>query len=196
MGAPDQVFKFDNTLDYLLGGINANSISAIGTLNPGSMCIQYLYAPQIHFDLSGNPIALISNSSNKKGEISLIKVDITSIRFFPFIMAKANFDSHLLHGDNIPTELVSETNWKDFIDPFIGTLGPSFFVLYIWQSFPHGDIRDDEIMSKLIRLGSGYELWANTAKNAVEHLDDILSAMDTITTSKKYQEISQPNLRQ
>ncbi len=98
-------------------------------------------------------------------------------------------DSHLLHGDNIPTESLSKTNWKDFIDPFIGTLGPSFFVLHIWQSFPHGDIRDDEIMSKLICLSSGYELWENTAKYAVEHLDDILSVMDTITTSidiKKY----------
>ena len=41
-GAPDQVFKFNNFLEYLLGGIKANTISAIGTLNSGSMCIQYL----------------------------------------------------------------------------------------------------------------------------------------------------------
>jgi hypothetical protein len=33
-GAPDQVFKFNNFLDCLIGGIKANTISAIGTINP------------------------------------------------------------------------------------------------------------------------------------------------------------------
>ncbi len=37
-GAPDQVFKFDNFLDCLIGGIKANTISAIGTINLGSLC--------------------------------------------------------------------------------------------------------------------------------------------------------------
>ena len=48
MGAPDQVFKFDQFLDYLTGGIRAKTIAAIGIINPGSLCIQYLFAPQIH----------------------------------------------------------------------------------------------------------------------------------------------------
>ncbi len=38
-GAPDKVFKFDNFLDYLTGGIRAKTIAAIGTINPGSLCI-------------------------------------------------------------------------------------------------------------------------------------------------------------
>ncbi len=58
-GAPDQVFKFDNFLDRLIGGIKANTISAIGTINPGSLCTQFFYAPQIHFNLAGEPIAFI-----------------------------------------------------------------------------------------------------------------------------------------
>jgi hypothetical protein len=49
-GAPDQVFKFDQFLDYLTGGIRANMIAAIGTINPGSLCIQYLFTPQIHYN--------------------------------------------------------------------------------------------------------------------------------------------------
>ena len=36
-GAPDQVFKFDNFLNYLIDGIRANTIAAIGTINPGSL---------------------------------------------------------------------------------------------------------------------------------------------------------------
>jgi hypothetical protein len=52
-GAPYQVFKFDNLLDCLIGGIRGNIIAAIGTINPRLLCIQYLYAPQIHYNLSG-----------------------------------------------------------------------------------------------------------------------------------------------
>jgi hypothetical protein len=84
-GVPDQGFKFNNFLDRLIGGIKANTISAIGTINPGSLCTQYLYAPQIPFNLASNPISFIGNSSNKRGEFSLIKIDVTSICLFPYI---------------------------------------------------------------------------------------------------------------
>jgi hypothetical protein len=60
-GAPDQVFQFKNFLERLIRGIKANTISAIGTINPGSLCTQYLYAPQIHFNLARKPIAFIGN---------------------------------------------------------------------------------------------------------------------------------------
>jgi hypothetical protein len=84
-GAPDQVFKFDNFSDRLIGGIKANTISTIGTINPGSLCNQFLYAPQIHFNLAGEPIAFIGNLSNKMGEFSLIKIGIRPIHLFPYI---------------------------------------------------------------------------------------------------------------
>jgi hypothetical protein len=78
-GASDQVFKFDNFLDRLTGGIRTNTIAAIGTINPGFLCLQYLFAPQIHYNLSGEPIAFIENSSNKKGKFSMIKINNESI---------------------------------------------------------------------------------------------------------------------
>jgi hypothetical protein len=78
-GALDQVFKFNNFLNLLIGGIKANTISAIGTINPGFLCTQFLYAPQIHFNLASKPIAFIGKSSNKMVKFSLIKINITSI---------------------------------------------------------------------------------------------------------------------
>jgi hypothetical protein len=67
-GAPNQVFQFNNFLEHLIGGIKANTVSAIGTINPRPLCTQYLYASQIHFNLASEPITLIGNSSNKMGE--------------------------------------------------------------------------------------------------------------------------------
>jgi hypothetical protein len=127
-GAPDQVFKFDNFFDCLIGGIKANTISAIGTINPGSLCTQFLYAPQIHFNLACNPIAFIGNSSNKMGKFSLIKINVTSIRLFPYIKDKATMDANLNHGDDMPVDLLSKTDWKDFAEPIVGTLIPNFFI--------------------------------------------------------------------
>jgi hypothetical protein len=110
MGAPGQVFKFDNFLDCLIGGIKANTISAIRTINPGSLCTQFLYALQIHFNLDSNPIAFIGNLSNKMGEFSLIKINVMTIRLFPYIKDKATMDANLNHGDDMPADLLSETN--------------------------------------------------------------------------------------
>jgi hypothetical protein len=179
-GAPNQVFKFDNILDHLTGGIRANTIAAIGTINPGSLCLQYLFAPQIHYDLSGGPIAFIGNSSNKKDEFSMIKINVESIKVFVYIKDKATWISDLIHGDDIPADKLTNTNWKDFEDSIVGTLIPNFFNAYFGQDLPHRDLSDEEIMVKLVCLGLGYELWANTAKAAIEYIDDILAVMDEI----------------
>jgi hypothetical protein len=82
-------------LDHLISGIRGNTIVAIGTINPGSLCIQYLDTPQIHYNLSSEPIAFIENSSNKEGEFSLIKINVTSICLFAYIKDKATMDSNL-----------------------------------------------------------------------------------------------------
>jgi hypothetical protein len=79
MGDPDKVIKFYNFLDCLIGSIRRNTITAIRTINLGSLCIQYLYAPQIHDNLSSERITFTGNSSSKEGEFSLIKIDATSI---------------------------------------------------------------------------------------------------------------------
>ncbi len=67
------------------------------------------------------------------GEFSLIKIDVTSIRLFPYIKDKATMVVSLNHGDNLPKELLSETDWNDFEEPIVGTLIPNFFI-----RAPHG----------------------------------------------------------
>ncbi len=66
----------------MIEGIKANTIFAIRTIKPVSLCTQYLYVPQIHFNLDSKPIAFIGNLSNKMGEFSLIKIDLMSILLF------------------------------------------------------------------------------------------------------------------
>ncbi len=127
------------------------------------------------------------------GKFSLIKIDVTSIHLFPYIKDKATIDVSLDHGDDMPKELLSKTNWNDFDEPIVGTLIPNFFITYFGQDLPHGNISDNEIKAKFIRLGTGYELWANTANDAIKKLDNILSVMKEIKTLESIKKHFDPN---
>jgi hypothetical protein len=127
------------------------------------------------------------------GEFSLIKINVTSIRLFPYIMDKATMDASLNHGDDLPTYLLSETDWKDFEEPIVRTLIPNFFITYFGQVLSHGDISDDKIKAKLMCLGTGYKLWANTANNATKKLNGILSVMEEIKTPESIKKYFNPN---
>ncbi len=99
----------------------------------------------------------------------------------------------LNHGDDLPKESLSKTNRNDFKEPIVGILIPNFFITYIGQDLPHGDISDDEIKAKLVHLGTGYELWANNANNAIEKMDDILCVMEEIKTPESIKKHFNPN---
>ncbi len=67
-GSPEQAFNMQDShekyLMYVLGGITAGSIAALGSIATGGS-FQYLYAPQIHHNLGGQPIGIVGTSSNK-----------------------------------------------------------------------------------------------------------------------------------
>jgi hypothetical protein len=127
------------------------------------------------------------------GKFSLIKVDVSSIYLFPHIKDKATMDDSLNHGDDLPKESLSETNWNDFEEPIVGTLIPNFFITYFGQDLPHGNISDNEIKAKVVCLGTGYGLWANTANNVVKKLINILSVMGEIKTPEFIKKHFDPN---
>ncbi len=116
-----------------------------------------------------------------------------SIHLFPYIKDKVTMDVSLNHGDDLPKESLYKTNWNNFEEPIVGTLIPNFFITYFGQDLPHGNISDNEIKAKLVCLGTGYELWANTANNAVKKLDDILSVMEEINSPESIKKHFDPN---
>ena len=109
-GTTEQAFSFvGNFTNSVVKLVQTKTISGLATVTPGLTTLQYLANPQIHYDLTGTPTTIIGNASNKKGEFCLAKVDLKSIRLFPYITAKNDFNSLLVHGDDIPQELPRET---------------------------------------------------------------------------------------
>jgi hypothetical protein len=89
-----------------------------------------------------------------------VKVNIASFRLFPYVAPKHTFDTLLPHGDKLTEELLSDTtDLKSLNKPIVATLIPNFFVIYYGQKVPHGDITTDKLKAKMIKLGTGYNLW-------------------------------------
>jgi hypothetical protein len=122
-GSPAQAFHVQDNRDkyfkYLIGGISAGTIAAIGTIAPGGT-FQYLYAPQVRYDLGGEPVGFVGNSSNKIGEFSCAYISLREFKFFPYMEATSTMNELLKHTEVTPFALehLSYTrDWKDLTDP-------------------------------------------------------------------------------
>ena len=122
-GSPEQAFHMLNDRDKyhkcLIGGISAGTIAAIGTIALGGT-FQYLYAPQVRYDLGGNPVGFVGNSSNKMGEFSCVYISLSDFKFFPFVEATSSMNELLKHTDVTPfasEHLTYTKDLKDITDP-------------------------------------------------------------------------------
>ncbi len=120
-GSPDQAFHMQENRDkyfkYLIGGVLAKTIAAFGTIAPGGT-IQYLYGPQVHHDLGGNPVGFVGNSSNKLGEFSCVYISLSDFKYFPFVEATAAMNELLKYTEVTPLAQEHLTYTRD-IAPII-----------------------------------------------------------------------------
>jgi hypothetical protein len=130
-GSLDQAYNLLPTkyFDHILGGIGAGTIAALGTVAPGSYNLSYIYAPQVHTDLSGNFFGFIGNASNKIGEFSCVHIHKDAFGLFQIINSNVNLDETMLgHSSTVipfDSDLLTDTDWKSSSDPIIGAHFPN-----------------------------------------------------------------------
>jgi hypothetical protein len=158
--------------DHILGGIGAGTIAALGTVAPGSYNLSYIYAPQVHTDLSGNFIGFVENTSNKIGEFSCVHIHKDAFGLFQIIDYNVNLEEAMLGHPSTVTpfalDLLTNMEWRNSSDTIIGVLFLNFFIVYFRQDFPKGDISLDDIKVNFTKLGTGYSLWISTAAGAIK----------------------------
>ena len=96
---------------YLIGGITANTIAAIGTIAPGTSIVQSLFAPKIHHDLGGDPQIIIGNASNKLGDFSCVAMSLASLKKFGCITQKDIVDAMMPYELDFENNDLVNTDW-------------------------------------------------------------------------------------
>jgi hypothetical protein len=186
-GSPEQAFHMlgnrGNYYKYLIGGVSAGTIAAFGTIGPGGT-FQYLYAPQVHHDLGGNPVGFVGNSSNKIGEFSCVYISLSDFKYFPFMEATSSMNELLKHTEVTPfspEHLTYTRDLKDLTDPIRGNFLPNFFIIYFGQEIPQGNISSDDEKTAMAKMGPGYVLWIATVSEAIESTEDIDVVVDAFS---------------
>jgi hypothetical protein len=191
-GSPDQAYNLlpAKYFDHILGGIGAGTIAALGTVAPGSYNLSYIYAPQVHTNLSGNFLGFVGNASNKIGEFSCVHIHKDSFGFFQIIDSKANFEEAMPgHSSSITPfalDLLTNTDWANPSDDIIGALFPNFFIVYFGQDFPQGGISSNDMKVKFAKLGAGYNLWVSAAAKAINKKDGIREVLGAASEQTNY----------
>jgi hypothetical protein len=189
-GSSDQAYNllFAKYFDHILGGIGAGTIIALGTVAPGCYNLSYIYAPQVHTNLSGNFLGFVGNASNRIGGFSCVHIHKDSFGFFQIIDSKANLDKAMPgHSYNLTPftlDLLTNTDLANPLDDIIGALFPNFFILDFGQDFPQGGISSNDIKVKFAKLGTGYNLWVSAAAEAIgkkEDIREVLGAASELT---------------
>jgi hypothetical protein len=176
-GFPDQAYNLlaAKYFDHVLGGIGASTIAALGTVAPGSYNLSYIYALQVHTNLSGNCLGFVGNASNKIGEFSCIHIHKDSFGLFQIINSKANLEEAMPgHSSTIipfALDLRTNTDWANPSDDISGALFPNFFIVYFGQDFPQG---------------AGYDLWVSAAAEAINKRNDILEVLGAALEQTNY----------
>ncbi len=123
-GSPYQAYNLfpAKYFNHILGGIGA----------PGSYNLSYIYAPQVHTNLSGNFLGFVGNASHRIGEFSCIHIHKDSFGFFQIIDSKTNLDKAMPgHSSNLTPfvlDLLTNTDWANPSDDITGVLFPNFFI--------------------------------------------------------------------
>ena len=71
--------------ETFLNKICTGDVAVVGCVNPTGD-LQYIFSPRISVNPDGDPQTIVGNTSNEKGEFSLIAIDISSscLSFFSF----------------------------------------------------------------------------------------------------------------
>ena len=78
LGSLDLVCVMDNLTDYIVNGVKAGSMFAIGTPNVNT-ALSFIIFPQVHMVLQGDVIETVGNMSNVQGEFPLVNVRVDAL---------------------------------------------------------------------------------------------------------------------
>jgi hypothetical protein len=104
--------------NHILRGIGAGTIAALGIVTLGSYNLSYIYAPQVHTDLSGNFIGFVGNASNTITEFSCVHIPKDAFGFFQIIDYNVNVEE-AMPGHSLWREGMATREWVCTVETYV-----------------------------------------------------------------------------
>ena len=95
--------------DTLLKRIENGITAAILFINRNYK-LQYLFYPQVHYNVDGEPVSIVGNASNSGEQLMLVEIDLTkSLQYFVCIFASDREPSGLAGPNKLLKTMLSGT---------------------------------------------------------------------------------------
>jgi len=115
----------------------------------------------------------VGNTSDDIGDCSLCEIKLAFFKAFIVADECANFDKALNLRENIMPALLANTSWTDSLQPIMACTLPNCFPVCYGQEPIYGDIRLEDVRTRMAELGKRYEIWVAYAHSAILLVDDI-----------------------
>ena len=147
-------------------------------INIGSSNFQCLFNPGLHKTLDGEYVSIVGNTSDDNGDCSLCEIKLAFFKAFIVANECANFNKALSLRENIMPTLLANTSWTDSPQPIAACTLPNCFPVYYRQEPIYGDIRLEDVRTRMAALGKRYKIWVAYAHSAFLLVDDILTLIE------------------
>lgn len=160
-GEINQVFGKPSS-DSILQWIKAGNLAGLATVDFNGQVV-YVWNPQVHNNLAGDPIKIVGNASNKKGEFSMIEMSLDALKYFALPMLKNQAPAGMYSDTALTKTIYEGTKWQQNGEgTMVVALIPKIVPIFFGMSVPHGSLHDDEVAADFAELGKAYEVFANS----------------------------------
>lgn len=145
--------------------------------------LHYVWNPQIVNNLTGQPTKIIGNASNKKGEFSLIELNLGALKYFVLPMLKTQAPDGMHSGTTLTKVIYKDTKWKDNDEgTMVVSIIPKILPIFFGMDVPYGSLHEEDVAVLFSNLGTAYEAYVNAVLahqtgNTSEHADTVVQVL-------------------
>ena len=83
-GSPEDVYLMPDYASYVVNTIRAGNVASMGSTDANCYW-SHIVKPELANNVQGDPVDIVGNASNERGEYLPVRIPISSLRWFPIM---------------------------------------------------------------------------------------------------------------
>ena len=163
IGSVDNLFKKE-ILENLIARIKSGIIAAIAFVNSNKV-VQFIFCPQIYYDVDGEPSKIVGNASDSNEQLMLVEIDIhASCRYFACIWAADRAPDGIAGPNKLQKTLFANTAWADRDNlSMVACVTTKIVPIFFGYQLQDGPVTCQAVANSFAEAGAGYDAWISNA---------------------------------